>query len=76
MKKASNDESKRNSAAGGVAEEILSRIRTVMAFNGQRQGMKRYLVTSVKDLLVMYLSVCIATDVQGVFNYFPNAFLE
>ncbi len=45
----------RNSAAGGVAEEILSRIRTVMAFNGQREGMKRYLATPEKETLVIYL---------------------
>ncbi len=40
--KASREETEKNSAAGTVAEEVLSCIRTVIAFNGQEQECQRY----------------------------------
>lgn len=40
---AATKEAKQYAVAGGIAEEVLTSIRTVIAFNGQDYECKRYL---------------------------------
>jgi ATP-binding cassette subfamily B (MDR/TAP) protein 1 len=46
MANATAKESINYSKAGAIAEEVLTSIRTVIAFNGQKKECKKYVFTS------------------------------
>ncbi|KAM4702862.1 ATP-dependent translocase ABCB1-like [Rhinophrynus dorsalis] len=57
------------SKAGAVAEEVLSAIRTVVAFNGQQKALNRYNV-NLQDAKIVGMRKSITTDVSMGFTQF------